>query len=54
MNAGELVSTLRINRSSESWTRGVGGRELGLKEGEGKEKGTPDNCTVWARISFCE
>jgi hypothetical protein len=54
MNAGVLVSTLRVKRASESGTR-AGGSALGLPE-EGREKGrgTPDNCTVWARMSFCE
>jgi hypothetical protein len=55
MNAGTLVSTLRIARVSESGTRGVSGSALGLpeKEGREKERGTPDNSTVWARMSFC-
>jgi hypothetical protein len=59
MNAGALVSTLRVKRVSESGTRGVSGSAPGLlglpeKEGREKERGTPDNCTVCARMSFCE
>jgi len=56
MNAGVLVSMLRVKRASEPGTRGVGGSALGLPDKEGREKGrgTPDNSTVWARMSFCE
>jgi hypothetical protein len=56
MNAGVLVATLRVKRASESGPRGVDGSALGLpeKEGREKERGTPDNSTVWARMSFCE
>jgi len=55
MNAGVPASTLRIIRASESETRGVDGCAWGLedKEGREKERGTPDNCTVRARISLC-
>ncbi len=56
MNAGVLDSTLRIKRASKSATRGVDGSAPGLPANEGREKerGTPDNCTVWARMSFTE
>ncbi len=56
MNAGVLASPLRINRASESGARGVDGFGQGLpeKESREKERGTPDNWTVWARMSFCE
>lgn len=56
MNAGVLVSAWRIIRASESGTRGVGGRERMLPDNEGREKerGTPDNCMVWVRMSFLE
>ena len=56
MNPGVLVSTWRIIRSSESVTRGVGGRERTLLDDEGREKerGTPHNFMVRVRISFLE
>jgi hypothetical protein len=53
MNVGVFVSPLRINRGSESGTMDVGGCGWGLLE-KGEERGTPDNSTVWARMSFCE